>query len=545
MTAGIRLTLAATALAATVIDPGEPSQFVPQTYAALVLYLGYAALLYLAARRQHVRLSPTLTHMLPLIDVAAYGALIGLSGGSNSIYFVLFFFGILIASFRGGLEYGVAITAVSVLLFVTVGYLSRPVDSEFDLNRFLLRSGSLLVLGYLIAYRGGYEQQLRRRLELLRDLSLISNPRFGPDRMLSRSLDHLCAFYNAELCLAVVLGPGEGEPRLLTATAGTPAPAPQLVPPAFSTSLLAMSPNEIACVDATGTRRRLLATPGMPERGWQPADGGQYEQVSDLLGQPAYMSVPLRAAGRDRGRLFIGARTSRYSPADCEFLLQATDQVMPALAHVELVERMATRATDDERRRIALDLHDRIIQPHIGLQLGIQAIEESASGATEATIPMLRTRLRALGELAAQGLADLRGYVHTLRYGTRPGDGPGLVDSLRRFAGRYQEATGIQVSIETKSDVWVGERLASEVFSMVSEAVSNVRRHTSATTVSIRLERRGERLLLRIENPEDPGSPCTPFVPQSLTQRAAAVSGALEVHSGSGRTTAVLIEIPL
>jgi signal transduction histidine kinase len=545
VTAGVRVLLALTALVVTFVDPSEPSRFVSLTYIVLVLYFGYAVVLYVAARRDAV-LSRPLHGLLPLIDVATCAALIALSGGSNSIYFILFVFGILISSFHGGFAYGVAVTSLAAIFFVVVGYTSRPSGADFDLNRFLLRAGSLPLLGYLIAYRGGYELHLRRRLGLLREMLAVSNPRFGPNRMLARALARLRAFYDADLAAAVLpQASGDGY-RLHTSTRGTAGTAsePEPLPEGFARALLAFGPDEIVCYRPDRRRRPLVVVKAKVRARETPADARPYEDVAGLLGTRAFMTVPLPTRGASSGRLYVCARKPRFDARDSEFLSQVAEQLMSSLAHVELVERMATRAAEDERQRIALDIHDRIIQPHIGLQIGLASVEQLVSNETgAATLPVVRDRLRALGDLTMQGIADLRGYVQGLRDGLSPTRN--LPDSVRRFAARFHEATGVQVLVDVPDDLSMDDRLAAEIFSMVSEAVSNVRRHTAAPGAHVSIRKTADRIVLRVENAPDSDHAAAGFVPRSIAQRAAAINGTATVEFGDGRNTAVVVEIPL
>src|SRR5262249_43405423 len=75
------------------------------------------------------------------------------------------------------------------------------------LGRFLLRPTSLLVLGYMIACWGGAEIIFRRRLALLKDVSLLANPRFGVDRTFGALMERLRAFYEADMCMLVMAEP--------------------------------------------------------------------------------------------------------------------------------------------------------------------------------------------------------------------------------------------------------------------------------------------------------------------------------------------------
>ncbi len=175
MISGLRLVLTVAALVITHIDPTEPSRFATATYSVLILYVLYSLALHVVALKG-VEFSLLLQYSLHWIDAGFYVALIGLSNGTNSIFFVLFFFCIIVASFRWGFAAGIRVTIVSVVLFVIVGYAMRPPAPEFDLDRFILRTSALPVLGYMIAHWGGYELRLKRRLGLLKEISTLSNP---------------------------------------------------------------------------------------------------------------------------------------------------------------------------------------------------------------------------------------------------------------------------------------------------------------------------------------------------------------------------------
>jgi signal transduction histidine kinase len=273
-------------------------------------------------------------------------------------------------------------------------------------------------------------------------------------------------------------------------------------------------------------------------------DRGRCEHAAEVLGRAAFLSVPLRRQAQTVGRLYVAADHPVFDAADLDFLQQAADQIMPAVAHVELIERMATRAAADERERIALDIHDRLIQPYIGLQVAVRAVEELTVELpdTEAA-RKVHERVQQLNALSALGIADLRGYVRGLRVGHMPAGR--LSESLGRFAERFEEATGIVVALEIEADIELDDRLAGEIFSMVNEAVSNVRRHTHARSAAIRLARLREHLVLCVENALDPNESDRTFIPQSIVDRAAAVNGTTKVESTPHGTTAVTVEIPL
>src|SRR5215212_6980519 len=197
-----RFVLALSALIVIYVDPSEPDRLVNITYTTLGLYTVYSAVVYFLGLRHR-----PIFGSIPLywLDVAWYVVLISLSSGTNSLFFFFFFFAILVASFRSCYKAGLEVTIVSATLFFTIGYFTTPTPIES--NRFVLRAVYLASIGYLMAYWGGSETTHKRRLALLKDVSRLSNPRFGVDHTLDSIMRKLRAFYDADTCLLINTGP--------------------------------------------------------------------------------------------------------------------------------------------------------------------------------------------------------------------------------------------------------------------------------------------------------------------------------------------------
>src|SRR5215212_9223255 len=206
----MRFILALSALLITIVDPSEPDRLVAITYAALSLYTIYSAALYVIVQRFQT-FQAAIRRWTHWADVAWYIVLIGLSSGTSSVFLFFFFFAILVASFRWGFRSGLSVVVISALLFTIVGYATAPKGPAFELNRFLLRPIYLLVLGYMMAYWGGYETTLKRRLALLKDVNTLANPRFGIDRTTGWLIERLRGFYRADACLLVTADSATGE----------------------------------------------------------------------------------------------------------------------------------------------------------------------------------------------------------------------------------------------------------------------------------------------------------------------------------------------
>jgi signal transduction histidine kinase len=99
------------------------------------------------------------------------------------------------------------------------------------------------------------------------------------------------------------------------------------------------------------------------------------------------------------------------------------------------------------------------------------------------------------------------------------------------------------VYVDGPAELALCERVASELFEMATEALSNIRRHTNAQHVSIGIGRDADAVSMRIEN--DGAAPDTPpFDPRSLSEHTVALGGTLEVRRDPGTTT-VFLRIPL
>jgi signal transduction histidine kinase len=160
---------------------------------------------------------------------------------------------------------------------------------------------------------------------------------------------------------------------------------------------------------------------------------------------------------------------------------------------LRLVDRLASDAAAIERDLIAHDLHDAIIQPYVGLQIGIGAVlqqvrvNQDVSGSLERLL-----------EIAHGEIAHLRKYARDLR-GQRSADSA-LVAGVRGIAARFADTADLEVRVEADERLSVQPRLAQEVLHIVAEGLSNIRRHTAASRATIHLHAGDQRIRVRIEN---------------------------------------------
>jgi signal transduction histidine kinase len=536
--AAMRLTLTVSALLIIYINPHEPDRFVALTYAVLTLYTLYSTVLYGLARLKS-RLIASISHWTHWADVGWYTLLIALSSGTNSVFFFGFFFAILVASFRWGYASGLSVTLASTILFTVVGYLTAPAQPEFDLNRFLLRPVYLLVLGYMMAYWGGFETKLKRQLALLKEVSAISNPRFGVDRTIGGLMEQVRAYYDADSCMMLTREAGSEEYILRVANRNDPdgGSHPQHVPTAFAQELVNLPQQNVQVYGGAGRTGRGTPTPSLDQA--QDDHATACERIASLLDAVSFIAVPVSYRSRNMGWLYLTSdQRNMFDTSDGEFLVQVIEHVTPVIENIRLVDQLASDAADVERRKIARDLHDSIIQPYIGLKMGLAAIRSTLDSRCSHLAPDL-DRLLALADA---GIGELRGYVHGLTdVNSRRDD---LCSGIERFGAKFAEATRIDVKVQVDGEVQVNDRLAAEVFQIVAEGLSNVRKHTTAECVRVLLRQEKDRLCISIENDIDHRVERKPFTPRSITERAAALGGHAAVEDNAD-VTRVHIEIPL
>ena len=420
MISALRLMLAASALGVIYIDPPEFADSVALTYAALIVYTLYSLSIYLLVLRRGKTLDTSLLHWL---DVAWYVLLITLSGGSESVFFFFLFFAVLEASFVWGYSSGLWVTGVSTIVFAIVAYASTYPGHPLELDRFLLRCVDLLILGFLIAFWGGLQSRLRARLRLLKEVSRLFNPRFGVDRTIQSVLEALCSSYEADTCLLILPkakvsqtirlygSSGDGPYLLYRADKNTrdPRKSSREITEEMGRVFLTASPSH-AVIYRKGNAGKVLLydtkTGSLTER-----DSKSFTFVSAIDGKSCF-SVPVYYRAQPVGRLYIVGGTHRFDYADIDFVLQIVEQVTRVLENIRLVDSLASDAALQERRKIAQDIHDSVIQPYIGLQFGLAAVSQKLENGEDAL-----NNVKELLELTNGEIADLRSYVGGLKRG--------------------------------------------------------------------------------------------------------------------------------
>lgn len=208
------------------------------------------------------------------------------------------------------------------------------------------------------------------------------------------------------------------------------------------------------------------------------------------------------------------------------------------------------RAQEDERRRIARELHDELGQRLTGLKLSLQVIEEDIPvGEKNPT-----SRLRRLGEEVDRMIVEVR----RLSYNLRPAalDDFGLVAALQMLCKEFQKVHRVRTQFRTNEpeEARHGAHVDIAIYRIAQEALANVAKHAQATTVSVRLSRQDSAVAVVVE---DNGSGFDVDAVRegrkqgsglglvSMMERSQLLGGTFRVQSNPRGGTKVEAELPL
>jgi signal transduction histidine kinase len=201
--------------------------------------------------------------------------------------------------------------------------------------------------------------------------------------------------------------------------------------------------------------------------------------------------------------------------------------------------RRAIEAQDAERARLARELHDEAGQALTALAVHLRALEGDVPEGP------LRDRVAELRGQVASATTALRELATRLRPSAlREG---GLATAIEEQAERVRASAGIQVDVDLRGlDAELPEDVQVALFRVVQEALTNVVRHSEATSVSIVATARGARVRLVVDDDGrgfDPSAPTERLGLAGIRERVELLGGQLRIESSPGGGTAVVVDL--
>jgi two-component system NarL family sensor kinase len=267
-------------------------------------------------------------------------------------------------------------------------------------------------------------------------------------------------------------------------------------------------------------------------------------QRASTQGLRCHASVPLYAGDRPLGVMNLAMRGwRRLSRHELDLLTTIADQVAVAVERARLSEQSIEHARDEERGRIARDLHDTLAQEFTAIGLHVEAGLSHLAPRHHAR-PALNKALDA----ARHGLDEARQSIASLR--ASPLANRSLAEALAALTRTFTAETGVRVLIDIGDTGSVSRAVETELFRIAGEALTNVRKHANARAVSLRLgrlSRRSVRLTVAdtgigfaVRSARRRG-----FGLSGIEDRARSVGGRALIRSRPGGGTTVTVTVPV
>lgn len=272
--------------------------------------------------------------------------------------------------------------------------------------------------------------------------------------------------------------------------------------------------------------------------------------------------LPLRAKGKFIGVIFLGrGQELHFGEQELELLAAIGNQAAIAIenarlydelrydeeVHRQLLQRVIT-AQEDERRRVAIELHDGVIQNLVSavfrLQLGAARLQSDPEEARRALLESQK--------IINQGIAEMRRIVSGLRPTML--DDLGLSAALRKYIRRVQEEAplGLKIELEEGEIPELTPEAETALFRICQEALHNVVKHSRCRVAKVSLGREGDEMLLRVEDdgvgfefPPAQRKATRGFGLAGMRERAQSLGGTLRVLSAPGEGTVLEARFPL
>jgi signal transduction histidine kinase len=243
----------------------------------------------------------------------------------------------------------------------------------------------------------------------------------------------------------------------------------------------------------------------------------------------------------------VELRTANLAESNEQLQREMAERERAELAR-EALRRKLLNAQEEERRRIARELHDQMGQNLTALNVGLNSLldRQARSG--------LSTRVQRLQELATQTARDL----HRVAVELRPAalDDLGLVKAIRGLTESWSTRHGIDVDLEVGQyqSVGISPEIETILYRIIQEALNNVAKHSGATRVALVLRRNTDHVQAIIE--DDGRGFDNPVASQSangsghlgllgIQERLGIVGGSLTVESTPGFGATLIAHVPI
>jgi len=264
-----------------------------------------------------------------------------------------------------------------------------------------------------------------------------------------------------------------------------------------------------------------------------------------LQGYRVGLTLPLLAGGQMLGVLELMAKAeTAFLPSQIEQARALAEQLSLALQFARLTEHAARAAAQEERERLAREIHDSLGQAFTAILLQLRCAEATLGDAPN----LARTAIGQVRELARDGLADARRAIDALR--PQALDRFDLATALRRAVVQATLGTPLDVHCTVRGDVYaLPIDTATQLLRIAQEALSNSLKYADAQHLTIELTFEPEQTQLRVQDDGrgfevEQAAAAGGFGLLSMRARAAAIGAQLTLCSALGQGTRLVITLP-
>lgn len=267
----------------------------------------------------------------------------------------------------------------------------------------------------------------------------------------------------------------------------------------------------------------------------------RYEETrADSSGLPRWFETiksPIRdKAGRIIGTVGISRDISERKAAESE-LIKSRAQLRELSNYLQSVR-------EAERARISRELHDELGQTLTALKMELGWLKERLP----AEPTMLRTRVERLVQIVDQSVSDLQRIASDLHPMIL--DELGLASAIQWLTQNFSERCPLSIELSLdRTDVTYSKDVSTAAFRIVQEALTNIVRHSGASSAGIVARHSVDELQLEISD-NGRGMDVTRSKREQLgligmSERAHMIGGSMEIESVPGRGTRILVRLPL
>jgi signal transduction histidine kinase len=547
-----RAYLAVLAFLAFYMRPTEPAQYRDLVSTLLAFYV-LSAMVILYSVGSLPRLTAQFTNFIHFTDIIWPAVITSFTTGPSSPFFeLLTVFALLAAGHRWGLHEALATALLCFQVILLQSYPWGIATGTLDLATLITPATFVFVTAFLVGFLADAEKQLRGEANALARLMRHAQTERGLRTSMQLILGELLRLFGPERIELAARDTLSGAVSLWRIDRLRPdhvqlvqeesAAVERLISPdlpaAMYVRLHARKGSPIGFVALDSTARRI------PD-----ADAEIASRFARDLGAQTVLSVGYADPANITARIVLVNPEVVTPGADVRFLQMLTQQVSPGLHNLYLLTRLRTRIGAIERSRVARELHDGVIQTVIGLEMEIEAMRRKV-----AADDPVAGRLKHVQELLHEEAVTLRELMQQMKpLDLRNSD---FVAFVATTVDRFGRDSGIPSSFASGLDeLALPPRVGRELGRIVQEALVNIRRHSGARNVVVRLRiHAGELILLidddgrgfgftgRLEGAELDRSARGPL---TIKERARALGAAVAVESLPDLGSRVEIRLPL